>query len=78
MMRIRKFIRDNGDETQVDFSYRILDSEQLEISDLACWLWADRNEPTVPNVQLTDAEYQRFENEVIEDPDTWEYDYDYD
>jgi len=75
-MATRKFIRDNGDEVETDFSYRISD-DIVEIMECAAWLWADRHDASSPIIDLTGAEIERLEEEVTADPNTWEYGDDY-
>lgn len=94
--RSRIFIRDDGEtELEVDYTFRPGSApsgeygppehydpgEPAEVTIEAAWLWADRGNRDAPKVELTDAEAERFEREVNEDPATWEPDepdYDYD
>lgn len=92
----RIFIRDDGEtELEVDYTFRPGSApsgmfgpiehydpgEPAEVTIEDAWLWGDRSKPDAPKVELTDAEAERFEREVNEDPATWEPDepdYDYD
>ena len=94
--RSRIFIRDDGEtELEVDYTFRPGSApsgmfgppehydpgEPAEVEIEAAWLLADANKPDAPKVEVTDAEAERFEREVNEDPATWEPDepdYDYD
>lgn len=73
-MRSRKFVRDNGDEVEVDFSYRHVSHNEIEITEQEAWLWIHRDDASAPTLELTDAENNRFLEEVYADPSTWEYD----
>jgi hypothetical protein len=90
--RSRIFIRDDGEtELEVDYTFsggsepyfgygdnRLDDpGSGVEVEIKAAWLLADANKPDAPKVELTDAEAERFETEVNEDPATWEPDDDY-
>lgn len=68
----RKFVRDNGAALEVDGSYRLLLNS---IDDLVytAWLWKNRNDAKAPEVTLTAAEDDRLHEEIVNDPDTWEY-----
>lgn len=91
--RSRIFIRDDGEtELEVDYTfsggsapsglsgppehYDPGSSHEVTIED--AWLLADANNPDAPRVTLTDAEAERFADEVNQDPATWEPDDDYD
>lgn len=90
--RSRIFIRDDGEtELEVDYTFRAGSAPSgmfgppehydpgsaAEVEIEAAWLLADANKPDAPRVKLTDAEAERFETEVNEDPATWEPDDDY-
>jgi hypothetical protein len=50
-----------------------------EVTVEAVWLVSERDQnEAVTTIELTDAEIERFEAEVIEDPATWEPADDYD
>lgn len=82
----RQFIRDNGDAVDVDYetsggSSAVISlpwlsepGEPPEITITDVWLSADGENPDAPRVTLTDAEVERFEREVCEDPATYEVD----
>lgn len=70
----RKFIRDNGDELEVDGSFRIVSQTEIEITEYKAWLWKDRNDPSAPEFCLTDAEDERLYDELFAADSTWEYD----
>lgn len=72
MMRSYKFVNDSGVELEVDCSYHIRGGD-VEIESQVAWKWEDGNDPTAPNVELTEAENERFYNEVCLDESTWEY-----
>lgn len=87
--RSRTFVRDDGEtELEVDYSFRpgtapsgmfgppedYDPGEGAEVTIEAAWLLADANKPDAPRVTLTDAEAERFDTEVNEDPATWEID----
>lgn len=72
----RKFIRDDKTELEVDGAYRFESRENIEVTDYKAWLWSDRNNSDAPFVELTEAEDQRLYEEIMQDPGTWEYDYD--
>lgn len=73
----RKFVRDNGEELEVDGSFRFESQNNIEVTEYKAWLWADRNTVGSPTVTLTDAEDFRLYEELMADPGTWEYDDDY-
>lgn len=85
--RSRIFVRDDREtELEVDYSFRpgtaasglfglpedYDPGEPAEVTIEGAWLLADANKQNPPPVELTDAEAERFEQEVNEDPDTWE------
>jgi hypothetical protein len=88
--RARTFVRDDR-ETELEVDYEVRGGsepsgmfgppehydpgEPPEVTVTGAWLLADANNPDAPEVELTDAERERFEQEVIEDPETWEPDY---
>lgn len=91
--RSRIFIRDDQ-ETELEVDYEVRGGsepsglfgppehydpgEPSEVTVTGAWLLADASNVDAPQVELTDAENERFEQEVIEDPATWEPDDDYD
>lgn len=88
--RARTFVRDDR-ETELEVDYEVRGGsepsgmfgppehydpgEPPEVTVIGAWLLADANNPDAPEVELTDAERERFEQEVIQDPETWEPDY---
>lgn len=76
MMRSRKFILDDGKEAEVDFCFRVLGWNELEITECDAWLWSDRNNVNAPTFKLNVNEMERLHVELHEDPSSWEYDYD--
>lgn len=85
--RSRFFTRDDGEtELEVDYSFRpgcgpsgqfgppedYDPGEPAEVTIEDAWLAADSGNRNAPRVTLTDAEAERFEAEVNEDPATWE------
>ncbi|MBS67251.1 MAG: hypothetical protein Tp170SUR191951_45 [Prokaryotic dsDNA virus sp.] len=85
MTRTRIFVRDDG-ETELEVDYEIRGGsapsglfglpedydpgEPPEITITDAWLLADANDPKAPRVTLTDAEAERFDDEVLSDPAT--------
>ncbi len=85
----RNFTRD--DETEVECEYSIDGGSapsglsgppefydagsDPEVCVVDCWLVADENANDPPRINLTDDENDRFAREVLEDPDTYEPDY---
>ena len=92
MTRYRTFVRDDG-ETELEVEYTISGGSEpsglfgppedydpgsaAEVVVTGAWLVADADKQDAPRVQLTEAEYERFEIEVNQDPATWEVDDDY-
>lgn len=93
-MPSRVFVRDDG-ETEVEVDYTVRGGSEAsglcglpedydpgeapEIIIEDAWLLSDADRKDAPRVDLTDAETERFEQEVCEDPETWrpdEPDYD--
>lgn len=91
--RSRIFVRDDR-ETELEVDYEISGGsepsglfgppedydpgEAPEVNITDAWRLADANDPNAPRVTLTDAEAERFAEEVIADPATWEPEDDYD
>lgn len=90
--RSRNFTRDDGTVLEVDYSFsggsagysgygntqfdEAPSGVEVEIED--AWRLADANDPNAPRVDLTEAEQERFAEEVNADPATWESEPDYD
>lgn len=93
MSRFRDFVRDD-EETVLEVCYSVTGgsapsglSGPPEYYDPGCppeveieeaWLKADTDQADAPRVELTDAEAERFETEVLEDSETYEQEPDYD
>lgn len=60
----RKFTLDNGKLAEVDFQISHLSTADMELDVKAAWLFKDRNNSDAPGVELSDAERDRFEEEV--------------
>lgn len=92
MTRNRQFTRDDGTVLEVDYSFsggsdghfspgnhsfdEAPSGVEVEIED--AWRLADADNPKAPRVTLTEAEQERFAEEVNADPATWESEPDYD
>lgn len=70
----RQFRSDAGIKLEVDGYFRYEGTNSIEITESVAWRWEDRNNLAAPNYTLTAAESDRLHEELVADPQTWEYD----
>lgn len=67
----RPFLNDRGVKLEVDFEISHFTSADMELTAKDAWRFRDRDNPDAARVELSDAEFERFEAEVA--LHVWDY-----